>query len=79
MDNTDRRLDVDDDEVTIGRKLLPLRATANTPSTAHNVRLKDIYELFLDTGLGRGRLFRYRAGPHRRDRGREIKRAAGNF
>ena len=30
-------------------------------------RLKDIVDLFRDTGLGKGRLFHRRAGPHGRD------------
>ena len=52
VDNTDRRIDVDNDEVTIGRKYYrsgDSEYSVNGP----NVRLKDIYELFLDTGLGR--------------------------
>ena len=55
VDNTDRRIDVDNDEVTIGRKY------------------------YRSGDSGPRRVFRYRAGPHRRDRGREIKRAPGNF
>ena len=52
VDNTDRRIDVDNDEVTIGRKYY--RSSDSEYSVnGQNVRLKDIYELFLDTGLGR--------------------------
>lgn len=52
MDNTDRRIDVDNDEVTIGRKYYRSGESEYTVN-GQNVRLRDIYELFLDTGLGR--------------------------
>ncbi len=52
MDNSDRRLDVDSDEVTIGRKYYRSGDSEYTVN-GQNVRLRDIYEMFLDTGLGR--------------------------
>ena len=52
VDNTDRRIDVDNDEVTIGRKYYR-SGDSEYSVNGQNVRLKDIYELFLDTGLGR--------------------------
>ena len=44
--------DVDNDEVTIGRKYYR-SGDSEYSVNGQNVRLKDIYELFLDTGLGR--------------------------
>ncbi|MBP8855057.1 MAG: chromosome segregation protein SMC [Oscillospiraceae bacterium] len=52
VDNTDRRVDVDNDEVIIGRKYYR-SGESEYSINGQNVRLKDIYELFLDTGLGR--------------------------
>lgn len=52
VDNTDRRIDVDADEVVIGRKYYR-SGESEYSVNGQNVRLKDIYELFLDTGLGR--------------------------
>lgn len=52
LDNTDRRLDIDADEVIIGRKYYRSGESEYTIN-GQNVRLKDVYELFLDTGLGR--------------------------
>ena len=52
VDNTDRRLDVDSDEVVIGRKYYR-SGESEYSINGQNVRLKDVYELLLDTGLGR--------------------------
>lgn len=52
IDNTDRRIDVDADEVVIGRKYYR-SGDSEYSVNGQNVRLKDIYEMFLDTGLGR--------------------------
>ena len=52
VDNTDRRIEVDADEVTIGRRYYR-SGESEYSINGQNVRLKDIYELFLDTGLGR--------------------------
>lgn len=52
VDNTDRRIEVDSDEVTIGRRYYR-SGESEYSINGQNVRLKDIYELFLDTGLGR--------------------------
>lgn len=52
VDNSDRRIDVDKDEVVIGRKYYRSGESEYSINGQH-VRLKDIYELFLDTGLGR--------------------------
>ena len=52
IDNTDHGLDMDADEVTIGRR--HYRSGESEYSiNGQSVRLKDIYELLLDTGLGR--------------------------
>ncbi|MDD3429248.1 MAG: chromosome segregation protein SMC [Oscillospiraceae bacterium] len=52
IDNNDRRLDIESDEVIIGRKYYR-SGESEYNVNGQNVRLKDIYELFLDTGLGR--------------------------
>ncbi len=52
LDNTDHRLEIESDEVTIGRKYYR-SGDSEYSINGQNVRLKDIYELFLDTGLGR--------------------------
>ena len=52
LDNRERRLDIDADQVTIGRRYYRSGESDYTIN-GQNVRLKDIYELFLDTGLGR--------------------------
>ena len=52
VDNTDRRIDVDNNEVIIGRKYYR-SGESEYSINGQNVRLRDIYELFLDTGLGR--------------------------
>lgn len=52
VDNSDRRIDVDSDEVIIGRKYYR-SGESEYSINGQNVRLKDVYELFLDTGLGR--------------------------
>ncbi|WP_367926165.1 chromosome segregation protein SMC [uncultured Ruthenibacterium sp.] len=52
IDNTDRRIEVDSDEVVIGRKYYR-SGDSEYSVNGQNVRLKDIYEMFLDTGLGR--------------------------
>ncbi len=52
LDNSEGRLDIDAPEITIGRKVY---RSGNSEYTINGkqVRLKDIYELLLDTGLGR--------------------------
>lgn len=52
LDNSDHRLDMDSDEVIIGRKYYR-SGESEYSVNGQNVRLKDIYEMFLDTGLGR--------------------------
>lgn len=52
VDNSDRRIEVDSDEVTIGRRYYR-SGESEYSINGQNVRLRDIYELFLDTGLGR--------------------------
>ena len=52
VDNSDRRIDVEADEVVIGRRYYRSGESEYTIN-GQNVRLKDIYEMFLDTGLGR--------------------------
>ena len=52
LDNTDRRVDVDSDEVTIGRKYYR-SGDSEYSINGQSVRLKDVYEMLLDTGLGR--------------------------
>ena len=52
IDNADHGLAMDADEVTIGRRYYRSGESEYTIN-GQNVRLKDIYELLLDTGLGR--------------------------
>ena len=52
IDNTDRGLDVDRDEVVITRKYYR-SGESEYAVNGQNVRLRDVYELLLDTGLGR--------------------------
>jgi chromosome segregation protein len=52
LDNTDRTVDVDADEVTIGRRYYRSGESEYTVN-GQTCRLKDVYEMFLDTGLGR--------------------------
>ena len=52
IDNADHGLDMDADEVTIGRRYYR-SGESEYSINGQSVRLKDIYELLLDTGLGR--------------------------
>jgi len=52
IDNTQRRLPVESDEVCISRKLYR-SGESEYRINGTSVRLKDIYELFMDTGMGR--------------------------
>ncbi len=52
LDNSDKALNSDDDEVSITRKLFR-SGDSEYKINGRNVRLKDINELFMDTGLGR--------------------------
>jgi chromosome segregation protein len=52
LDNADRVLDMDADEVIVGRKYYRSGESEYTLN-GQACRLKDVYELFLDTGLGR--------------------------
>ena len=52
IDNTDHGLDMDADEVIIGRRYYRSGESEYTIN-GQSVRLKDVYELLLDTGLGR--------------------------
>ena len=52
LDNTGHTLDVDADEVTIGRKYYRSGDSEYTIN-GQVCRLKDVYELLLDTGIGR--------------------------
>ena len=52
LDNTDHTLDLDADEVVIGRKYYR-SGESEYSINGQACRLKDVYELFLDTGLGR--------------------------
>ncbi|MEM1483927.1 chromosome segregation protein SMC [Oscillospiraceae bacterium PP1C4] len=52
IDNTDRALPFDKDEVAISRKLYRSGESEYRINNV-SVRLKDVYELFMDTGLGR--------------------------
>jgi len=53
LDNTDRRLDIDNDEVTVSRRLFRSGESAYLVNN-EIVRLKDVRELFMDTGIGIG-------------------------
>lgn len=52
IDNTDRSLPMDSDEVTVTRKLYR-SGESEYRINGSGVRLRDVYELFMDTGLGR--------------------------
>ena len=52
LDNTSHQLDVDADEVTIGRKYYRSGDSEYTIN-GQLCRLRDVYELLLDTGIGR--------------------------
>ena len=52
IDNEDRSLEVDSDLVSVSRKLYR-NGDSEYMINGSNVRLKDIVELFMDTGLGR--------------------------
>ncbi|MGN1481817.1 chromosome segregation protein SMC [Porcipelethomonas sp.] len=52
IDNGDRALNSDDDEVSVTRKLYR-SGESEYKINGKNVRLKDINELFMDTGMGR--------------------------
>ncbi len=52
IDNSDHGLPMEADEVTIGRRYYRSGESEYTIN-GQNVRLKDVYELLLDTGLGR--------------------------
>ena len=51
IDNSDHGLEMDADEVTIGRRYYRSGESEYTIN-GQSVRLKDVYELLLDTGLG---------------------------
>ena len=51
IDNSDHGLDMDADEVTIGRRYYR-SGESEYSINGQNVRLKDVYELLLDTGIG---------------------------
>ena len=55
IDNSDHGLEMDADEVTIGRRYYRSGESEYTIN-GQSVRLKDVYELLLDTGLGRCRM-----------------------
>ena len=52
IDNSDHGLDMDADEVTIGRRYYR-SGESEYSINGQNVSLKDVYELLLDTGIGR--------------------------
>ena len=52
LDNTDRTLNCDEDEVNITRRFYR-SGDSEYKINSENVRLRDINELFMDTGLGR--------------------------
>ncbi len=52
FDNTSREFDIDSDEVTISRKFYR-SGESEYRINQMNVRLKDIHELLMDTGIGR--------------------------
>ena len=52
IDNSDHGLDMDANEVTIGRRYYR-SGESEYSINGQNVRLKDVYELLLDTGIGR--------------------------
>lgn len=65
FDNTDHQLQAPFDEVSITRRVYR-SGDSEYLMNGSNCRLKDIVDLFRDTGRGQGRLFHHRSGPHRR-------------
>ncbi len=56
FDNTSRVLNTDKDEIEVTRRLFRDSGEAEYLINRQNVRLKDVVELFLDTGLGKDSL-----------------------
>ncbi len=52
IDNSEHRLDIEKDEVVVTRRYYR-SGESEYGINGQNVRLKDVYELFLDTGIGR--------------------------
>ena len=71
-----RTLNLDVDEVAVGRRLFR-DGSSEYQLNNQSSRLKDIRELFLDTGVGRRRLQRHRAGPRRRRCSKPTPKSAG--
>lgn len=61
LDNSDHKLNVDFEEVTVMRRLYRSGESEYLMNGA-SCRLKDINELFYDTGIGKRRLFHHRTG-----------------
>lgn len=78
IDNSDHGLEMDADEVTIGRRYYRSGESEYTIN-GQSVRLKDVYELLLDTGLGRDGYAIVGQGRHCGNRWCKIHRAAARF
>ncbi len=74
LDNADHTLDVDADEVTIGRKYYRSGDSEYTIN-GQVCRLRDVYELAAGYRHRPRRLFGHRAGTHCGDRGSQKQRA----
>ena len=61
MDNTDRELNYDGDTVSVTRRFYR-SGESEYRINKTLVRLRDVHELFMDTGLGRDGYFHHRAG-----------------
>ena len=77
LDNTSHIFPMDESEVMVTRRYYR-SGESEYYINRRSVRLKDVNELFMDTGLGR-ELFPHRPGPHRRDPLRQERRPPGGL
>ena len=64
LDNADHKLPIEYDEVTVSRRLYR-SGESEYKINGHSCRLRDVTEMFYDTGIGKVRLFYYRTGSDR--------------
>ena len=75
LDNSQRIFALDADEIEVSRTLYR-SGESNYMLNKNTCRLRDIQELFMDTGPRQGRLQRHRSGQDRRDPHPACRRAA---
>ena len=61
FDNSDKALPIDYDEVTVARRVYR-SGESEYLINGSTCLLKDVKEMFFDTGIGKRRLFDYRSG-----------------